>query len=117
MLSIIHFLLPKIVHAEDLDWNFDYWAGINFSRLLVLATGPLTLGSFAARVIVILLYIAGILALIFLIYAGILYITSGGNPDQAKRGQQATIYVIIGIIVIVLSLVIIIVTRNLALTL
>ena len=62
---------------------------------------------FAARIINFLVALAGIIAFIYLIYIGILYITSGSNPDQAKKAQGALINVIIGIIVIVLSFIIV----------
>lgn len=47
-----------------------------------------------------LLALAGLLAVAYLIYSGILYITAAGNPDQAKKGQQGVINAIIGIVII-----------------
>lgn len=47
--------------------------------------------------------IVGILAFIYLIYSGILYIMAAGNPDQAKKGQQGIINAIIGIVVCVFA--------------
>jgi hypothetical protein len=51
--------------------------------------------------------IAFFVAVIFLIYGGFLYITSGGNETTAKKGQQTVIYALIGIVIIVLSYVIV----------
>ena len=51
----------------------------------------------------IIIFISGIaaaLAVIYLIYSGILYITAAGNPDAAKKGQQGILNAIIGIVVI-----------------
>ncbi len=45
--------------------------------------------------------VAGILAFIYLVYSGILYLSAAGNPDSAKKGQQGIINAIIGIIIIV----------------
>jgi hypothetical protein len=45
--------------------------------------------------------IAGMIAFIYLVYSGILYLTAAGNPDSAKKGQQGIINAIIGIIIIV----------------
>lgn len=53
------------------------------------------------NVITIIIWIAGALAVIYLVYSGILYITAAGNPDQAKKGQQGVINAIIGIVIIV----------------
>lgn len=47
--------------------------------------------------------IAAALAIIYLIYSGIIYITAAGNPDAAKKGQQGVINAIIGIVIIVLA--------------
>lgn len=89
------FLNVLAVTAQDLN------------NLITFSTANLTLEELVAIIINIILYLAGVLALIFLIYDGILYITSGGNADQAKKAQQGLINAIIGIIIIVLSLVII----------
>ena len=45
--------------------------------------------------------VAGALAFIFLVYSGILYLTAGGNPDAAKKGQQGILNAVIGIVIII----------------
>ncbi|MEK9155843.1 MAG: hypothetical protein AAB360_00880 [Patescibacteria group bacterium] len=55
----------------------------------------------------VVLPIAGAIAVIYLIYSGILYLTAAGNPDAAKKGQQGVVNAIIGIIIIVLAYVIV----------
>jgi len=45
--------------------------------------------------------ISGILAFIYLIYSGILFLTAAGNPDNAKKGLQGVINAAIGIVIIV----------------
>ena len=45
--------------------------------------------------------IAGALALFYILYAGILYITAGGNEAQVKAARGTLMGVVIGIIVIV----------------
>lgn len=62
----------------------------------------------------IMLMIAGAMAVIYLIYSGILYITAAGNPDAAKKGQQGIINAVIGIVIIVLAYVILNAVVNLA---
>ncbi len=59
------------------------------------------------------LWLAGILAFAYLVYAGILYITANGNDEQAKKGQKGIINAVIGIIVIALAYTIINVVLNL----
>jgi hypothetical protein len=60
-----------------------------------------SIGGLLDQVISLILMIAGALAVIYLIYSGILYITAAGNPDQAKKGQQGVINAVIGIVIIV----------------
>ena len=60
------------------------------------------------------LLIAAVLAVIYLIYSGIIYITAAGNPDNAKKGQQGVINAIIGIIIIVAAFFIINLAMNIA---
>lgn len=49
------------------------------------------------------LAIVGIWALLFFIYAGILWLTSGGSPDKIKKAQQIMVWATIGIVVIFAS--------------
>ena len=66
------------------------------------------------HVINIFLWVAAALAVIYLIYSGVLYITAAGNPDSAKKGQQGVINAIIGIVIIVAVFFIIRIAMNLA---
>jgi|SRR3989338_3039906 len=45
----------------------------------------------------------GIIAVLFIVYGGFLYITSAGDPEKAKKGKTILIYSIIGIVIIVLA--------------
>lgn len=54
-----------------------------------------------------LLWLAGALAVIAIIYSGIMYITSAGNQEQAEKAKKNLIWAIIGIILIALSLAIV----------
>jgi hypothetical protein len=59
------------------------------------------------RVLTWLLGLAGALAVIYLIYGGILYITAGGDAEKATKGRTALVNAIIGIIIIALAMVIV----------
>lgn len=54
----------------------------------------------------ILLWAAGLLAVIYLIWGGLTYVTAGGDSEKAGKGRVAITNAIIGIIIIVASLVI-----------
>lgn len=71
-----------------------------------------TIGDVFVYVIKIALAIAFAVAVVFVIYGGYLYITSGGNEEQATTGRRTVTYAVIGIIIIILSFVIISVIAN-----
>lgn len=52
------------------------------------------------------LWVAGLLAVIYLVYGGVLYITAGGDAEKATKGRTALINAVIGVIIIMLALVI-----------
>lgn len=61
-----------------------------------------------------LIWIAGALALAYLVYGGILYITAGGDAEKATKGRTAVINSVIGIIIVFMALIIIGWVRNFA---
>jgi threonine/homoserine/homoserine lactone efflux protein len=75
-------------------------------KFLELRRDDLSLTELANSVVDLLLLVAGIIAVIYLIYSGFLYITAAGNADNAKKGQQGIINAIIGIVIIALAWVI-----------
>jgi len=54
-----------------------------------------------------MLKIVGVLGVISLVIAGIIYLISAGNEDMAETGKRAIIYSIIGIVVSVAGLIVI----------
>lgn len=75
-------------------------------------TGISTFGQLFIRVVTWILLIAGAIAVIFLIYGGIQYLTAGGNPEQATKAKTTIVNAVIGIIVIALAFAIFFVVRN-----
>jgi hypothetical protein len=54
-------------------------------------------------IVTILSYVAGVAAIIMIIYSGLRYITSGGDTGKVSSAKNALIYALIGIIVVVLA--------------
>lgn len=79
-------------------------------------TGTLTLSTALQRIASVMLILAGAIAVIYLIYGGILYITASGDAEKATKGRTAVINAIIGIIIILLALVIVTWVKNLVKT-
>lgn len=59
------------------------------------------------RILDFTLSIAGIIAIIALAIGGIMYLTSGGDEERAKKGKNIFVYSVIGIIIVVGSLAIV----------
>ena len=64
-------------------------------------------------IIRIALYVAGAIAVLFLIIGGYMYLTSAGNEEQAEKGRKTVTNSLIGIVIIILSYVIVNVITNL----
>ena len=62
-----------------------------------------SLSDYIKTIINILLFIIGIIAVIVIVIAGIQYVTSGGNADQASKAKNAIIYAVVGIIIAVMA--------------
>jgi len=67
------------------------------------ATAPGTLGQNITQLINYFLGILGLVAVAFLIYAGILMVTAGGNDEQVSKAKKIITYAAIGIIIVLLS--------------
>jgi hypothetical protein len=50
-----------------------------------------------------LIRVAALVAVGYVIFGGILYVTSQGSPDQTKRAQQTIINALIGVVVAMLA--------------
>ena len=45
----------------------------------------------------------GVIAVIFLLWAGFLFITAGGDPDKVNTARQNVMYAMVGVAVAVLA--------------
>lgn len=59
------------------------------------------------NIVLFIVWLAGALAVAYLVYGGILYITAGGDAEKATKGKTAIINAIIGIIIVFGALIII----------
>jgi len=56
--------------------------------------------------------IAGVIAVLALVYSGVMYITSGGNEEQAAIAKKNIVWVVIGLVLIASALIIVRVIIN-----
>lgn len=75
--------------------------GTNFSRLCDLDSG--SIGNIVSTVVTVLLIVAVIIALFFLIWGGIRWITSGGDKGKVDEARKHIVAAIIGLIVAFLA--------------
>lgn len=73
---------------------------INIPVATTQQTGANVLRGVAVTVINLILLIAGILAIIYLIIAGVTYITAGGDTAKADKGRAGVVNAIIGLVII-----------------
>ncbi|MCD4760617.1 pilin [bacterium] len=66
-----------------------------------------SISKLAGNIINGLLGITGALSLFFLVWGGILWMTSAGNADRVKKGKDSIVWAILGILVVFLSYVVI----------
>jgi hypothetical protein len=83
-----------------------YSTGYSINPLCPLNGENVTLGLLLDRIITLLLWGAGVAAVIYLLWAGILYITAGGDEAKAGKARTGIVNAVIGIVIIVLAFVI-----------
>lgn len=59
--------------------------------------------SLALNIVNFFLYFLGFIAVVMIIYGGILYVTSAGNQENVDKAKKILLYAIIGVVVILLS--------------
>ena len=65
--------------------------------------GQGTLGGNITMIVNYFLGLLGLIAVVFLIYAGVLLVTAGGQEDQVSKAKKIIVYAVIGIVVVLLS--------------
>jgi hypothetical protein len=81
------FLSPE----DNVQKVSDATGGANDARTLVL------------RIVNFFLGFLGLLAVLMIIYGGVLVVTSAGDPEKAGKGKKILLYAAIGILIILLS--------------
>lgn len=90
------FKLTVMGHAKAVD----------IPGVVPLEPGPTDLESVATNLIDFALIVGGSLAVVYIIYGGIAYMTAGGDKAKADQARNTITYAIIGVIIIALSYVI-----------
>jgi hypothetical protein len=104
ILLLAVFLLPNFVPtASAVETTNDLGSEIQANLDVVGETAELTKTdprTIIGNIIKIFLGILGIIALVIVLYAGFLYMTSGGKPDQIEKAKKLMINAGIGLVII-----------------
>ena len=74
------------------------------SPVLNFSERPYEIWAILLAAVDILLRVAGMAAVVFIVIAGIQFITSAGNPDQAKGARTRIINALIGLAIVVVGI-------------
>jgi len=77
----------------------DCWAPTEAGNILTINCIPVLVGN----LILWALIFAGVIALIFIIFSGIKFITSGGDPKQVEGARKTLTFALAGLVLILLS--------------
>ena len=83
------------------------YAAVNLNGVGITPIQGGTLTQTVTTILTWLFGFAGIIAVIYLIYGGILYNTAGGDAEKATKGRTALVNAIIGIVIIALAIMIV----------
>jgi len=75
--------------------------------------GSRSIGEVIARVLKILLTLAGVVAVAFIVIGGYQYVTSRGSEDAAKKGRSTMTAAIIGLVAVLLAYTLVNILTNL----
>lgn len=109
VITALSVLVPKAVMADQVQSGLGYIStSFNHGGL----TSAQDLPTLLLYIINVLLFFAGIIAVLFIIIGGFWYITAQGNDEQAEKGRKALVNAIIGVVVVIMAYVIINVVQN-----
>jgi uncharacterized membrane protein len=75
-----------------------------FDSLIKIQTGgTVDPKDIVVRIINYALFFIGVIAFVFVIYGGILYITSGGDADKTTKARNTLMYAVLGIIIVAIA--------------
>lgn len=89
VLCIVLLLLPVVASAQGLTFQWENYLGFSTIEDVLLA------------LLNVFIVIATPIIILFIIYAGFLYVTARGNAQQVQQASRALTYAIIGGILII----------------
>jgi uncharacterized membrane protein len=91
---VTFYATPIPVYAQSKAWG-----GCVVDNVATLSCIPVVFGNIVNAALI----FVGSIAVIMLVYAGIQYVRSGGDPKQTQAAQKILTYAIIGLVVVLSS--------------
>lgn len=98
-MSIFRSIAAAILNADSNAGN-----GTDTTTIHNLPTGSAS--DVFTNILDITYFVIGVVAVIVIIFAGIMYTTSAGNPANIKKAKDAIVYAIVGLVIALLAFVI-----------
>ncbi len=89
-LALLLFIIPVTANAQDAEGAASQLSAYTTSSIPVLI----------GYIIRAALGLSGVVALIMIIYGGVLWLTSGGNTEKVQKGRDTLIWAVLGLVVI-----------------
>lgn len=104
LLILLSFAFPSTASAYDPFKDPCSGSGADSSICKTEDKDPVTgKDGIIYKVSILISFIAGAVAVIMIIYASFLFVTSNGNTEKATKARRTIVYVCIGLIVIVFA--------------
>lgn len=97
-LTLFHFI--PVLAAEDISRTAP-------EELIKISGGATDIRSLVLTIVNTVLTFLGVVAVIMIIYGGMLYVTAAGAQEKIDKGKKILMYTVIGIVIIMLSFVIV----------
>ena len=90
----------KHLYATNMSWCAQ---AANYATNKDACSEGRDVNTIVRTIINVIVYIVGLLAVIMIIYGGVLYTTSAGDPGKVKKAKDTILYGIIGLVIAVLA--------------
>ncbi len=102
-------LIKNVIVSVSLYINLLITRGVNAIEIILPdnPTPDATLIDFVYRIINLAIGLAGLIAVVFLVYNGILYILSAGEESKVEKATKGITYAIIGLVICFVSVLIV----------
>ena len=100
-------LIPQVVFADACDDLRAQLQNAGGGELLNQLPQYCTEGQVYQQLVTVLYGLIGIVAVLFVVYGGYLYMTAGGNDQQRKKGATVLKWAFIGVLVVLAAAVIV----------